>query len=60
MHAGEQQILNPVFRRSKDSLLRGDDLAAATVRGYPYDLRQFLRWFSQAKGSSSHHEKLSI
>jgi hypothetical protein len=23
------------------------------VRGYRYDLEQFLRWFSQAKGSSS-------
>jgi hypothetical protein len=30
------------------------------VRGYRYDLPQFLRWFSQAKGSSSRLEKLSI
>jgi Phage integrase, N-terminal SAM-like domain len=40
--------------------LRRDDLAPATVRGYCYDLQQFLRWFSQAKGSSSRLEKLSI
>ena len=37
-----------------------DDLAPATVRGYRYDLEQFLRWFSQVKGSSSRLEKLSI
>jgi uncharacterized DUF497 family protein len=30
------------------------------VRGYRYDLQQFLRWFSQAKGSSSRLEKLAI
>lgn len=40
--------------------LRRDDLAPATVRGYRYDLQQFLRWFSQAKGFSSRLEKLSI
>ena len=40
--------------------LRRDDLAPATVRGYRYDLQQFLRWFSQAKGSSSTLQKLSI
>ena len=40
--------------------LRCDDLAPATVRGYRYDLEQFLRWFSQVKGSSSRLENLSI
>ena len=30
------------------------------MRGYRYDLEQFLRWFSQAKGSASRLEKLSI
>jgi integrase/recombinase XerC len=40
--------------------LRRDDLAPATVRGYRYDLEQFLRWFSQAKASASRLEKLSI
>ena len=30
------------------------------MRGYRYDLQQFLRWFSQAKGSSSRLKKLSI
>jgi integrase/recombinase XerC len=40
--------------------LRCDDLAAATVRGYHYDLDQFLRWFIQTKGSSARFEKLSI
>jgi integrase/recombinase XerC len=40
--------------------LRRDDLASATVRGYRYDLQQFLRWFPLAKGSSLRLEKLSI
>jgi hypothetical protein len=40
--------------------LRRDDLAPARVRGYRYDLEQFLRWFSQTKGSASRLEKLSI
>jgi integrase/recombinase XerC len=40
--------------------LRRDDLAPATLRGYRYDLQQFLRWFSQAKGFSPRLEKLSI
>jgi hypothetical protein len=40
--------------------MRRDDLAPATVRGYRYDLRQFLRWFNHAKGSSARFEKLSI
>jgi len=39
--------------------LRRDDLAPATVRGYRYDLNQFVRWFSRAKGSAR-FEKLSI
>jgi hypothetical protein len=30
-----------------------------TMRGYRYDLQQFLRWFSYANGSSSRLEKLS-
>ena len=57
----------PAERKSPDrwladfvGRLRRDDLAPATVRGYRYDLQQFLRWFSQAKGSSSRLEKLSI
>jgi site-specific recombinase XerD len=57
----------PAERKSPDrwladfvSRLRRDDLAPATVRGYRYDLQYFLRWFSQAKGSSSRLEKLSI
>jgi hypothetical protein len=40
--------------------LRRDDLAPATVLGNRCDLQQFLRWFSQAKGSFSRLEKLSI
>jgi site-specific recombinase XerD len=39
--------------------LQRDDLAPATVHGYRYDLRQFLRWFIDAKGSSARFEKLS-
>jgi hypothetical protein len=57
----------PAERKSRDrwfadfvGRLRRDDLAPATVRGYRYDLQQFLRWFSRAKGSSSRLEKLSI
>jgi site-specific recombinase XerD len=30
------------------------------VRGYRYDLHQFLRWFTQAKGSLDRLEKLSV
>jgi len=40
--------------------LQRDDLAPATVRGYRYDLRQFLRWFNHAKGSSARFEKLAV
>ena len=57
----------PAERKSPDrwladfvGRLRRDDLAPATVRGYRYDLEQFLRWFSQAKGSASRLEKLAI
>ena len=57
----------PAERKSPDrwladfvGRLRRDDLAPATVRGYRYDLEQFLRWFSQAKASASRLEKLSI
>jgi site-specific recombinase XerD len=39
--------------------LQRDDLAPATVRGYRYDLRLFLRWFNHAKGSPARFEKLS-
>jgi hypothetical protein len=39
---------------------RRDDLAPGTVRGYRYDLQQFLRWFCRTKGSSSRLEKPSI
>ena len=53
----------PAERNSPDrwladlvSHLRRDDLAHATVHGYRYDLKQFLRWFSQVKGSSSRLE----
>jgi integrase/recombinase XerD len=41
------------------SQLQRDDLAPATVRGYRYDLRQFLRWFNRAKGTAARFEKLS-
>ncbi len=30
--------------------LRRDDLSPVTVRGYGYDLDQFLAWFAEAKG----------
>lgn len=41
------------------SQLQRDDLAPATVRGYRYDLRQFLSWFTRAKGTSARFEKLA-
>jgi site-specific recombinase XerD len=57
----------PAERKSPDrwladfvGRLRREDLAPATVRGYRYDLQQFLRWFGQAKGSAARFEKLSI
>jgi hypothetical protein len=57
----------PAKRKSPDrwhadfvGRLGRDDLASATVRGYRYDLERFLRWFSQAKGSSSSLETLPI
>jgi hypothetical protein len=40
------------------SRLQRDDLAPATLRGYRYDLRQFLRWCDRAKGPAR-FEKLS-
>jgi site-specific recombinase XerD len=66
--AGDQIAYNqPAERKSPDrwladfvGRLRRDDLAPATVRGYRYDLEQFLRWFSRVKDSSSRLEKLSI
>jgi len=55
----------PAERKSPDrwladfvSRLRREDLAAATVRGYRYDLHQFLRWFNRAK-RPARCEKLS-
>jgi integrase/recombinase XerC len=39
--------------------LQREHLAPATVRGYRYDLRQFLRWFNRAKGTATRFEKLS-
>jgi site-specific recombinase XerD len=41
------------------SQLQRDDLAPATVRGYRYELRQFLRSFDHAKGPAR-FEKLSL
>ncbi len=52
---------NPGDRWLADFLnqLQRDDLAPATVRGYRYDLHQFLRWFNRAKGPPVRLEKLS-
>jgi site-specific recombinase XerD len=38
--------------------LQRDDLAPATVRGYRYDLHQFLHWFNHAQGAAR-FEKLA-
>lgn len=39
--------------------LRTEDLSSATIRGYRYDLEQFLRWLVEAKGTPPRLEKLT-
>jgi integrase/recombinase XerC len=39
--------------------LHRDDLAPATIRGYQYDLTQFVQWWQQAKSSAGRLEQLS-
>lgn len=39
--------------------LRRDDLAPATMRGYQYDLTQFMQWLRQTKGGAGRLEHLS-
>jgi len=40
--------------------LRRDDLSPITVRGYRYDLDQFLGWLTEAKGGPLRFEKLTV
>jgi site-specific recombinase XerD len=59
-HARPRASPNSAERWLADFLsqLQRDDLAPATVRGYRYDLRHFLRWFNHVKGPAR-FEKLS-